>query len=175
MRPARLLGKCIIDEKENDVKLTAEDQLELLQLQHLYGHVLDAFLWDKLDEVFAPDGVFDPSDVGLPVMRGIDEIREKLIPIVEGENKEKLHNHIGTNPAIVGFGENGIVKMRCKYIIAGERDYLSFGEYLDDCIKTDKGWRFLYRKTKRITAYTVQHIKDAPRYTPEDRALADKN
>jgi SnoaL-like domain len=148
------------------MKLTPEDLIELIHIQNLYGHVLDRFLWDKLDEVFAPDGVFDPSNVGLPIMRGLDEIREKLIPLEEGPDGKNVHSHIGTNPAVIDVGEDGIVKMCCKYIVSAENDHISFGEYEDDCVKTDKGWRIKYRKTKRISANHAPFIPldAAPRY-----------
>jgi hypothetical protein len=147
------------------MQLTAEDRLELLQLQYLYGHVLDAFLWDKLDQVFAADGVFDPSNVGLPVMRGLEEIREKLIPLEEGPNRDNVHNHVGTNPAIIAVADDGVVTMRSKYIVSSDSDFLSFGEYEDECVKTDAGWRIRYRTTRRISSYRVEHVADAPRFT----------
>jgi hypothetical protein len=147
------------------MKLTAEDRLDLLELGNLYGHVLDAFLWDRLDEVFAPDGVFDPSDVGLPVMRGLDEIREKLIPLEEGPDRANVHNHIGTNPTIVSVGDDGVVKMRSKYVVAGKGEYLSFGEYEDDCVRTADGWRIAYRKTRRVSSFRgLGGADDAPRF-----------
>ena len=144
--------------------LTAEDKLDLLQLQFLYGHVLDAFLWDRLDELFAEDGVFDPSDVGLPIMRGLAEIREKLIPLEEGPEGKNLHNHVGTNPAIISVGDDGIVKMRSKYIVSGSGDFISFGEYEDDCVKTARGWRIKYRKTRRLSANEAKYLVSAKRY-----------
>ncbi|MBV9996159.1 MAG: nuclear transport factor 2 family protein [Caulobacteraceae bacterium] len=140
------------------MKLGADDWVQLLQVQNLYGHVLDGFLWDKLGEVFAPDGVFDPSDVGLPVMRGLAEIREKLIPIEEGPNRDHIHNHVATNSAVLSVGADGIVKMRTKYIVAGETDTLSFGEYDDDMVKTPDGWRIKRRKTRRVTRHRLENL-----------------
>jgi len=142
--------------------LSAEDMLGLLQAQALYGHVLDRFLWDKLDQVFAPDGVFDPSDVGLPVMRGLDEIREKLIPLEEGPGRDRRHNHIVANPAVIAVGEDGVVKMRSKYIVSGESPFVSFGEYEDEMVKTPDGWRISYRKTRRLTRHHLAHAGAQP-------------
>jgi hypothetical protein len=133
------------------MELSAEDRVGLLQAQALYGHILDRFLWDKLDEVFAPDGVFDPSDVGLPIMRGLAEIREKLIPTTEGPDKMRRLNHVTTNSAVVAVGEDGVVKMLAKYIVAADSASISFGEYEDDMVKTAAGWRIRYRKTRRLT------------------------
>ncbi|MBV9995384.1 MAG: nuclear transport factor 2 family protein [Caulobacteraceae bacterium] len=150
------------------MRLTAEDMVGLLQVQHLYGHVLDRFLWEKLDEVFAPDGVFDPSDVGLPVMRGLAEIRAKLIPLEEGENRDNVHNHVATNPAVISVGEDGVVKMRTKYIVSSQRDFLAFGEYEDELVKTPTGWRIKYRKTRRLTGHNLPYLAAPPKYeTPE--------
>ena len=112
-------------------------------------------------------GFSTPSDVGLTVMKGLDEIREKLIPIERG-----VRMHHGMNPAIISVGDDGIVKMRSKYIVAGERGFISFGEYEDDCVKTDKGWRIRYRKTRRIAAFKTEGMIDAPRFG--DVAPAEK-
>lgn len=147
------------------MKLTAEDMVGLLQVQHLYGHVLDRFLWDKLDEVFAPDGVFDPSDVGLPVMRGLAEIRAKLIPLEEGENRDRVHNHLCANPAVIAVEDDGVVKMRTKYIVSGQNDFLAFGEYEDDMVKTSDGWRIKYRKTRRLTGHRLPFLSAPPTYS----------
>jgi hypothetical protein len=132
------------------MNLTTEDRLDLLQVQHLYGHILDGFLWDRLGEVFAPDGVFDASDVGLPPARGLAAIREGFVRL-EARNGAML-NHVTTNAAIIAVGEDGIVRMRAKYIVAGI-ETLSFGEYEDDCVKTPDGWRIAHRKTRR----TIRH------------------
>ncbi|MBV9509278.1 MAG: nuclear transport factor 2 family protein [Caulobacteraceae bacterium] len=139
--------------------LTGEDMAGLLQAQHLYGHVLDHFLWDKLGEVFARDGVFDPSDVGLPVMRGVEEIRRGLARLEEDAAHGKLLNHIATNPAVIAVGEDGVVKMRAKYIVTSDPDSVSFGEYEDDMVKTPDGWRIQYRKTRRRTRHRLERIK----------------
>ena len=147
--------------------LTADDRLDLLHLQYFYGHVLDAFLWNRLDEIFADDGVFDPSDVGLPIMRGLDEIREKLIPLEEGPSRDHVHNHIGTNPTIIAEMPDGTVQMRCKYIASGAGDYISFGEYFDECVKTERGWRIKHRKTRRITANHAPFLSNPPRFDPK--------
>lgn len=151
------------------MKLSAEDWVQLLQVQHLYGHVLDAFLWEKLDEVFAPDGVFDPSDVGLPVMRGLAEIREKLIPLEEGPERNHIHNHVATNPAVISVGEDGIVKMRTKYIVSSDSEFLAFGEYQDDMVKTADGWRIKYRKTRRLTGHRLDYLPNPPKFENNQR------
>ena len=136
------------------MELTADDKVDLIHLSNLYGHVLDAFLWEKLDQIFAPDGVFDPSDVGLPIMHGLDEIRAKLIPIEEGPDGDRIHIHVGTNAAIIAVGDDGVVHMRSKYLFSTpQATSINFGEYEDSCIKTPEGWRIKYRKTRRVSSF----------------------
>jgi hypothetical protein len=149
------------------MKLTADDMVGLLQVQSLYGHVLDCFLWDKLDEVFAPDAVYDCSDVDLPIVRGMDEIRAMLIPLQEGPNRDKIHNHVTTNPAVIAVGDDGVVKMRSKYIVATDRPFMAFGEYEDDMVKTADGWRIKYRKTRRLTGHHLEYISAPPKFGDE--------
>ncbi|MGE0386858.1 MAG: nuclear transport factor 2 family protein [Gammaproteobacteria bacterium] len=126
--------------------LTVQDRIELLDLQGLYGHVLDRGLWDRIGEVFAADGVFDPSDVGLPPMRGLDEIREKLIPLEEGAGPTRCHH--STNAVILDAG-SGRARMLSKYLCSAGAAAISYGEYEDDLVRTPAGWRIALRRTRR--------------------------
>jgi hypothetical protein len=126
--------------------LSVEDRLDLLDLQHLYGHVLDRGLWDRIGEIFTEDGVFDPSDVGLPAMAGLAEIREKLIPLEEGAGPTRCHH--STN-AVVLDATPRRAKMLSKYLCSAGSSAISYGEYEDELTKTPDGWRIAYRKTRR--------------------------
>jgi hypothetical protein len=131
----------------------------LLQVQNLYGHVLDHFLWDKLGEVFAPDGVFDPRDAGLPLLSGVTEIREKLGAQLEGPDRVRRLNHMAMNPAVIEVREDGVVRMMAKYIVTGDSPFISFGEYEDEMVKTPDGWRIKHRKTRRLSRHHLQHVE----------------
>lgn len=128
------------------LSLTLADRLELLELQNLYGHVLDRGLWDRIGEIFTDDGVFDPSDVGLPAMEGLEEIRAKLIPLEEAAGPERSHH--STN-AVILEAASGRATMLSKYLCSAGAAVISYGEYEDDLVKTADGWRIARRKTRR--------------------------
>ena len=125
--------------------MNAQDRMDIIDVQHLYGHVLDRSLWSRLGEVFAPDGVFDPSDVGLPPLRGMDEIREKLIPLEEA-SPDRCHH--ATNIVIVPTGD-GAASVESKYLVNHATGVISYGEYSDRMVRTGEGWRITERKTRR--------------------------
>ncbi|MBV9843349.1 MAG: nuclear transport factor 2 family protein [Sphingomonadaceae bacterium] len=129
--------------------LSVEDRLALLDLQNLCGHVLDRGLWDRIGEIFAADGVFDPSNVGLPPMTGLAEIREKLIPLEDGAGPTRCHH--STN-AVILAADGDRATMLSKYLCSAGPAAISYGEYEDECVRTAEGWRIARRKTFRRAA-----------------------
>lgn len=128
------------------IDLSLADRIELLELQHLYGHVLDRGLWERIGHVFSEDAVFDPSNVGLPAMHGLAEIREKLLPLEDAAGPRRCHH--STNAVIVeGSGDRA--RMLSKYICSSEGSAISYGEYEDDLVRTSEGWRIARRTTFR--------------------------
>ena len=88
--------------------MDANDIIEVHQLLGLYGHVLDAAEWDRLDELFETDAVLDYTGVRAPrVFSGIEEIRE----FFRDANHPSAH-HV-TN--IVVFEADGEVRVKSKF------------------------------------------------------------
>ena len=125
--------------------MNAQDRMDIIDVQHLYGHVLDRGLWGRIGEVFSPEGIFDPSDVGLPPMRGLEEIREKLIPL-EDRNPSRCHH---ASNIVITPNADGTASVASKYICNHATGVISFGEYADRMRRTDQGWRIVERKTSR--------------------------
>jgi hypothetical protein len=123
-----------------------EDRLDLLELQALYGHILDRHEWGRLDEIYADDAVFDATSVGVPAMHGLAEIREKLIPL---EESGVTLAHHSTNAVVLEAGETS-ARMLSKYITHHLTAAVSFGEYEDELVKTADGWRIARRTARRI-------------------------
>ena len=102
--------------------------------------------WKDLDEVFTEDVV------GYGV-----EGREAVVAFVRsflggcGPSQHLLGNHQVT---IVGDTAKSVCKARVMHIGAGARSHLTyecFGNYLDDLVRTDAGWRI----SKRIFDVTI--------------------
>jgi hypothetical protein len=134
------------------VILASDDRSELLQVQHLYGHVFDG-RWELIDQVFAADGVLDASESGLPVVKGYEAIREHVTSLHTG----LITNHTASNAAVLEVTADGVVKMISKFIVGVEvadsgRTYLRSGIYEDDCVATPDGWRIAKRYIRQVVS-----------------------
>ena len=79
------------------VTLTTADLIDIRQLLATYGLVVDDHLWDRVDEVFAEDFVFDRSAFGIPDLHGAADV----IATFKGRN---LYAHHTTDVVITEDG-----------------------------------------------------------------------
>lgn len=135
--------------------LDAKDLIEIHMLLALYGHILDDRDWDALDQVFTEDIVYDASDFGLGVMRGIPEIVAAWREPFDGHPP----GHHTTNVSI-GEDEDGTVRVRSKHL--GQRPgSVTLLTYDDVVRKTADGWR-LAKRTPRLRHRIPMSGQDAP-------------
>jgi hypothetical protein len=96
--------------------------------------------WDALDQVFTPDAT----------AYGV-EGREAVVSFVRsflggcGPSQHLLGNH---QVVVEGNTARSVVKARVFHVGAGERSHLTyecFGNYRDDLVLTDAGWRITGR------------------------------
>jgi SnoaL-like domain len=119
--------------------LSTEDLAHLQQVAGLYVHVIDAKQWDRLDELYTADGVFDLTGLVGAEMRyeGIDAIKGFLtsmpMPLA----------HVSTNHTFFAVGDE--VHGRGKWFTPGEDGTVSGGVYRDRFTKTAAGWRLQER------------------------------
>jgi 3-phenylpropionate/cinnamic acid dioxygenase small subunit len=130
--------------------LETRDLVEIQMLLARYGHILDERDWAALDEVFTEDIVFDASDSGLGVMRGIPEIVERWQEPFDGHPL----GHYTTN--VFAFeGPDGSVRVRSKHL--GPRvGTITLLTYEDVVRRTADGWRLAERVARidhRIPMY----------------------
>ncbi|HEY2107565.1 MAG TPA: nuclear transport factor 2 family protein, partial [Candidatus Binataceae bacterium] len=59
-------------------KLTVEDRLELHEIAARYGDLIDERDWEGLAAVFTTDAVFDATDLGMPLLNGLEKIRQGM-------------------------------------------------------------------------------------------------
>jgi hypothetical protein len=64
--------------------LTADDRQAITDLLHLHGHYTDSGAFDRMDELFALDAVFDLSDFGLGVRTGLAEMSDAVRAVGDG-------------------------------------------------------------------------------------------
>lgn len=92
--------------------LTAEDRWAIGETLSLLGHIVDAGQWDRLEEVFTPDAVYDLSDVGMESIEGVEAIREGARQLGA---RNPIAHHL-TNVVITGE-EDGAVSVQSKGLL----------------------------------------------------------
>ncbi len=129
-----------------------EDELEIMRVLSLYGHVVDDDDLDRLDEVFAKDAVLKPTLTG--EWRGIDEIRRYFREFVPSQPIPTIAHHV-TNPVVDVAPDRSTAVARSK-TLAFRKDLGNItGEYRDNLVRTPEGWRISYRTIVRRTRFST--------------------
>jgi ketosteroid isomerase-like protein len=126
--------------------MQAEDHEQIRNILALYVHVIDNRQWDRLDEVYAPDGSYGARDS--PHHDGVEAIGEYLASIFQPVTHMSSNHHIELardGQTATGVGE--------WHSVLADRSVLA-GSYDDAYTKTDAGWR-IQRRT-----YFVAVTKD---------------
>ncbi len=131
---------------------TADDILALQRLQALYGHVMDDRDWDALDQVFTDDASVDFRPFELPLMEGLDIIRRDFQWI-----RHPFGHHV-TNMVIDVDGDRAT--MRSKILAVLDDGSAITGQYLDEAVRTEDGWRITHRLGKPFPRRTTKENND---------------
>jgi 3-phenylpropionate/cinnamic acid dioxygenase small subunit len=117
-------------------------RLAIHELLALHGHLVDAGEFERLDELFAADVVYDLKDFGLGVLRGVDAIRTASLQL--GDRNPVAH-HV-TNVIIGEADAGGSVPVRSKGLAVNADGSCGSVVYHDLVVRTERGWRITYRK-----------------------------
>jgi hypothetical protein len=118
-----------------------DERLAIYQLIALHGHLMDMGEFERLDELFAADVVYDLEDFGFGVLHGIDAIREAALEL--GERNPVAH-HV-TNVIVGEPGARGI-PVRSKGLAVNADGSCGSVVYDDVVERAERGWRITYRK-----------------------------
>jgi len=118
--------------------MDAADRLALHELPGRYGDAIDDRAWDRLDEVFTSDAVFDLSDLGAPRCEGLAAIKRFM-----DEEAQHPRTHLMTN--IYVDETDGGVQLRFRIVALLGGGKVGTASYYDDVIKTPAGWRVQHR------------------------------
>jgi hypothetical protein len=119
------------------VSLSVEDRLDIHQLIALYGHLIDARAFHRLDEIFTADAVFDLSGFDGTRFEGLPAI----VAMMEASEQHPLAHH-ATN-AVIEPGEP--VRVLSKGIGVGRNGRVGSVTYTDRLERTGAGWRIAER------------------------------
>ena len=114
------------------------DRLELHELPGRYGDAIDDRAWDRLDDIFTPDAVFDLTDLGAPRCEGLDAIKRFM-----DEEADHPRTHMMTNIYADETPTGVQLRFRIVALLGGGK--VGTASYYDDVVKTPAGWRVQHR------------------------------
>ena len=122
------------------MSLPAEDTLAIHELLALYGHIIDAREWQRVDELFTATARYDMREFGLGLVEGAAAIRELW------SRPDAMHPlaHHATN-IVVSTDADGTVRVLSKGLGVGPNGRVGSVVYRDVVERTPAGWRFAAR------------------------------
>ena len=123
------------------MSLSVEDKIELQELAGRYGDYVDDRDWDKLDEIFTEDAVFEFSILDT-TLNGVEEIKNFL----SGLGDQHPQGHLMMNIYSDKTDHGAQMRFRAIFPIANRSAtdgsaVFFHASYYDDLVKTNKGWR----------------------------------
>ena len=118
------------------------DRVELHELPGRYGDAIDDRAWDRLDDIFTTDAVFDLTDLGGPSCAGLAEIKRFM-----DEDAEHPRTHTMTNIYVDETPDGVQLRFRILALLGGGK--VGTASYYDDVVKTPAGWRVRHRVVTR--------------------------
>jgi 3-phenylpropionate/cinnamic acid dioxygenase small subunit len=120
--------------------LAAEERLAIYELLALHGHLMDAGSFDRLDELFTEDFVYDVEALGYGSLRGAEALAEASRAL--GDDNP-LGHHV-TNALVTG-DHDGDATVRSKGIGVLADGTSGTVTYEDLVRRTSAGWRIARR------------------------------
>lgn len=114
------------------------DRLELHELPGRYGDAVDDRDWDRLGRIFTDDAVFDLTDLGMPRLVGLAEIKRYMD--IDGDHPK---THTMTNVYVDETADGIQLHFRILAMLSG--GIVGTASYHDQVVKTDEGWRVRHR------------------------------
>lgn len=137
--------------------LNAEDRWAIAETLSLHGHLFDGGHLDRLAEVFAPEVVYDLTDLGFGAFEGIDAIRSAALQLGD---RNPIAHHL-TN-VVITKEEDGQVTVKSKGLVIRADGTLGSVNHLDTVIRQDGQWRIGRRViTAQRTPMNRGHLAQA--------------
>lgn len=125
------------------MQLTDADRWAITETIAMHGHLFDNGEFDRLEEIFTADVIYDVTAVGMSDLHGISEIRQAALELGDGN---PLAHHV-TNTTITEVAED-YVRTRCKAIVVLSGGGCGTATYIDT-LRHDRGrWRISHRIVK---------------------------
>jgi hypothetical protein len=120
--------------------LTVEDRIAIYELLSLHGHLMDAGEFDRLDELFTEDFVYDVEALGYGCLEGFDALAEASRAV--GDNNP-LGHHVTNALITAAEADRATVRSKGIGVLA---DGTSGTVIYEDVVRaTPAGWRIARR------------------------------
>ena len=119
--------------------LSAGDLARIRQTLAAFAHVFDNQDVDLLHLVFTEDGVIELTRGAGSVKRGLAEIAAFATSLPVGGLDHQ------TLDTVVFVGDDGVVRARSRYLAILADQSIHNGDYLDELVRTEAGWRIARR------------------------------
>ncbi|MEO3875876.1 nuclear transport factor 2 family protein [Nonomuraea sp. B12E4] len=123
--------------------LTYEDRCLITDLIAMHGHLCDSGELDRLDEVFTADVVYDVTDFGLEILRGVVACAEAGRAL--GDRNPVGHHVTNT---VLSEQAAGRVHARSKGIGVTADGTCGSLVYEDTVVRVAQGWRISHRTVR---------------------------
>jgi 3-phenylpropionate/cinnamic acid dioxygenase small subunit len=123
------------------VPLALEDRLAVADLIALHGHLVDSGAFDRFDELFTADVIYDVSGLGGEPLLGIAAIRDAGLRL----GAANPAGHHVTN-ILIDQAADGSVTARSKFLGVRRDGTVGTGVYEDVVVRTPDGWRISHRR-----------------------------
>jgi hypothetical protein len=120
--------------------LSVTDRLAISELIALHGHLVDAGELDRMGEVFTEDVIYDVTDFGLGVLRGLAQNRDAALALGD---RNPVGHHV-TN-IVLSEQPDGTVTARSKAIAVMASGRAGSATYHDTVVRVGAGWRISRR------------------------------
>ena len=119
--------------------MSVEDFEAIRNALALYVHVIDNQEWDRIGEVYSPDGSYGPLNG--EAHYGTEDIAEYL----QGVNQPEVHTSTNHYIELDPDGQSGTG--RGKWVVVFADGRVIAGDYRDTYVKLDVGWRIHTRRS----------------------------
>jgi hypothetical protein len=140
--------------QSNTTTVPVEDRLAIQELAARYTFRCDTKHYDEIGELFADDGVWDETVVGLPLCEGRAAIHQFFCSMAQADLEYVVHiNGSHSIMAFTGDTASAAVHLHVRGRFNGS-DIEILGYYADDYVKAGGEWLFKHRKLIEIAPST---------------------
>lgn len=132
--------------------------MAIQQVLNRYPEAVDERSWSTLDQVFTDDARCDLRAVGLGTTRG----RDQLVALFDRIDHPVAHHLV--NP-VIELGD-GVAHVRSKWLVVLEDRSTLSGNYDDEFVETNRGWRI---RTRVVTSRQDASRRPVPGYDHHNR------